>query len=376
VADKGTVSVRPVSGRRDHDRFIKFPYRLRAGDPSWVPPLLIAEKELMDRKKNPFFRHAQMQEFLATRGGRVVGRIAGIDDDLHNETHRDDLAFFGFFEAEDEAVAGALYAAVEQWARDRGRRAIRGPLNPSMNDTIGFQLDAYETQPYIMMPATPPRYVRWAEGAGYQKARDLYCWYFDGRVGLTDRARKILARQRKRLDPRPEIRPMSPKTFAEDMETVRRIFSEAWKDNWGFVAPTEEEFRHAATDMKQILEWDLALILEIAGRPAGFSVTLPDINQVLRHTNGRLLPFGILKLLNRRRYMDRARLLLLGVLPEFRHKGLELMLIDRSIDNALALGYHGGECSWTLEDNDAINKAISLVGGEQYKRYRLFQKAL
>lgn len=372
----GTVSVRPVSGRGDEDRFIKLPYRLHADNPAWVPPLMLAERDLMNRKKNPFFRHARMQQFLAWRDGRVVGRIAGIDDDRHNEIHGDDLAFFGFFEAEDEAVAGALYATVEQWARDLGRRAIRGPLNPSMNDTVGFQLDAYDTPPYIMMPATPPRYVTWAEGAGYEKARDLYAWFFDARVGLTDRANRILERQWKRLQPTPVIRPMNKATFDEDMRTVHRIFSEAWRDNWGFVPPTEEEFRHAAHEMKQIIIWDWALILEMDGAPVAFSVTLPDINQVLRHTNGRLLPFGIFKLLNRRRYIDRGRLLLLGVLPEFRNKGLELLLIDRSVAYARSRGFVGGECSWTLEDNEPINKAIRLVGGELYKRYRVFQKDL
>jgi len=227
-----------------------------------------------------------------------------------------------------------------------------------------------------MMPSNPPTYPRWIESAGYAKAKDLNAYFFDARAGLNDRARRILDRQWKRLDPRPVIRTMRKDEFEADMELVRQLFVEAWSDNWGFVPPTEEEFRHAAREMKRIIIWEMALIMEIDGRPAAFSVTLPDINQALRHTNGRLLPFGIFKLLNHRKYIDRLRLLLLGVRPEFRNKGLELMLIDHSVEYARSHGFIGGECSWTLEDNDGINKAILLIGGELYKRYRVYEKAL
>jgi GNAT superfamily N-acetyltransferase len=368
--------VRPVTSRRDRNRFIKLPYSLHADDPSWVPPLLMAEKALMNPAKNPFFQFARMQMFLAWRDGRVVGRVAAIDNDRHNEIHGDNVAFFGFFEAEDEAVARALLEAAEQWARDLGRSILRGPANPSFNDTVGLQVDTFDQRPYIMMVSNPPTYPQWVEAAGYVGVKDLLAFYFDASWGLSDRAKRILQRQWKRLDPQPVMRPMRKAHFIEDMEIVRNIFTQAWKDNWGFVPPTEEEFRHAAGDMKQIILWDWALIMEIGGEPAAFSVTLPDINQVLARMNGRLFPSGIFKLLNRWRYIDRGRLLLLGVLPRYRNKGLELMLMERSLQVAKERGFTGGECSWTLEDNDGINNAIRLAGGKDSKRFRVYEKAL
>lgn len=371
-----SVSVRPVAGARERRQFIELPYRLYAADSNWVPPLRIAEKELLDERKNPFFAHAQMERFLAWRGNQCVGRIAAIDNRRHNEVQRDNIAFFGFFEAEDAIAGSALLAAAEQWARDRGRDALRGPASPSMNDVCGMLVEGFDGPPLLMMPYNPTTYPTWVEQSGYAKAKDLYAWWFDIRTGVNERATRILERMRRRMDPFPTIRSMSKKDYERDATIVWKIFSAAWKHNWGFVAPTEAEFQHAAREMKMILDWDLALIMELEGEPVAFCITLPDINQVLRTMNGRLLPFGIFKLLRKKRIINQSRLLLLGVLPEHRHKGLELPLIARSIEVARDRGWIGGECSWTIEDNDSINKAIRLVGGEQYRRYRMYQKPL
>lgn len=371
-----TVAVRPVDGARERRQFIELPYRLYAGDRFWVPPLRIAEKELLDTRKNPFFASADMQLFLAWRGGVCVGRVAAIDNRRHNQVHAQNVAFFGFFEAADAAAAGALLGVAEQWARDRGRDALRGPVSPSMNDVAGMLVEGFDGSPVLMMAYNPECYPRWVEGAGYAKAKDLCAWWFDIRTGINERASKILDRMRRRIDPFPTIRSMRKSDFKKDATTIWQIFSAAWKDNWGFVAPTEEEFQHAVKEMKMILDWDLALIMEQHGEPIAFCLTLPDINQVLRRMNGRLLPFGIFHLLRRKAYINQVRLLLLGVLPEHRNKGLELPLIAHSIEVVRSRGWVGGECSWTLEDNEAIAKAIRLVGGEQYRRYRIYEKPL
>lgn len=370
------MSVRLVTRASERRQFIELPHRLYRGDRYWVPPLRIADKELLDPRKNPFFANADMQTFLAWRGGQCVGRVAAIDNRRHNEVHGDNIAFFGFFEAADAAAAGALLGVAEQWARDRGRDALRGPASPSMNDVAGLLVEGFDGSPLLMMAYNPPTYPEWVEGAGYAKARDLYAWWFDIGTGVNDRAGKILDRMRRRIDPFPVIRSMSKSDFKRDATTVWKIFSQAWKENWGFVPPTEAEFQHAAKEMKLIIDWDLALIMELEGKPIAFCITLPDVNQVLRHMKGRLLPTGIYHLLRKKRYINQVRLLLLGVLPEHRNKGFELPLIAHSIEVVRDRGWVGGECSWTLEDNDGINKAIRLVGGEQYRRYRVYEKSL
>ena len=174
-----STKVRAVESRADLKRFIKYPFVKYRDDQHWVPPLLIAERQKFNPKKNPFYHHDRVELFLAKRDDEVVGRVAAIDDDNHNRTHGDNLVFFGFFEANDQMAAEALLARVEDWGRQLGRSAVRGPANPSMNDGAGFQLNAFDTDPYIMMPYNPPEYPDYAEAAGYHKVKDLYAWLFE-----------------------------------------------------------------------------------------------------------------------------------------------------------------------------------------------------
>lgn len=378
MTTSAAIEVRPASSPADRDAFVELPYELYAGDPHFVPPLRVAERERLDPAKNPFFAHAEAQLYLARRGGRVVGRIAAIDDALHRQAHQEEVGFFGFFEARDEEAARALLEAAERWARDRGRSEIRGPVNPSLNDAGGVLVDGFDRDPALMMPYNPPAYPGWIEAAGYAKAKDLWAWWFDDPTkGINERTARILERIRRSLDPLPTIRPMSRRGYWEDAETMRQLFCAAWKDNWGFVPPTEAEFQHAAKEMRPILDRRLALLMELEGRPIAFSLTVQDVHQILKGMGGRLTPVGMFKLAFRRWFTDRGRMMLLGVLPEYRGKGLELMLIAHSIHySGGTLGWRGSECSWTLEDNVGINKAISLVGGEHYKTYRIYDKSL
>ena len=369
------ISVRPVTGR-EHGIFLRLPQALYLGDPHWVPPLMMAEKERLSAKKNPFLARVAHQKFIAWRGGKPLGRVMAIDDPSHNEIHGDNLAFFGFFEAADGDVATALLTTAEEWARNRGRDALRGPANPSLNDTCGLLVDGFDDDPMMMMPYNPKVYMEWIEGAGYAKAKDLWAWTMDLSEGINKRSRRILQRMEKRLDPAPVVRQLSKSNFKEDIYTIRDIFIKCWSENWGFVPPTEEEFWHSAKDMKLILDWNMALIMEIEGKPIAFTLSLSDLHQVYKRIGGRLLPFGFIKLLRRRRYMNRGRMMLLGVLPEHRNKGLELRLIADAMAASTTIGWKSGECSWTLEDNLGVARAITIVGGRHYKTYRMYEKPL
>jgi hypothetical protein len=370
-----TIEIRPV-GPRDEKVFLHLPEALYRDDPHWVPPLWMAEKERLSATKNPFLARVPHEKYIAWRDGTAVGRIMAIDDPRHNEVHGDNLAFFGFFEATDAEVAGQLLATAEDWARNRGREALRGPANPSLNDTCGLLVWGFDDDPMMMMPYNPPGYMDWVEGAGYAKTKDLYAWTMDLTEGVNARSQRILNRMEKRLDPAPTVRQLSKSNFRQDILTIRDIFIKCWGDNWGFVPPTEEEFWHSAKDMKLILDWPLALMMEIEGKPVAFCLSLSDLHQVYKRIGGRLLPFGLVKLLRRRNYINRGRMLLLGVLPEHRNRGLELRLITDSMAAGQAIGWKTGESSWTLEDNDGVAKAIQIVGGWHYKTYRIYEKPL
>lgn len=366
--------VQSVVGRRDLKRFIEYPFEKYRDDPVWVPPLLISEWEKFDPKRNPFFHHARIDLYLALRDGRVVGRIAAIDDDNHNRAHGDNLLFFGFFEAEDEEVALQLYATVEGRARQLGRELLRGPANPTMNDGSGFQIDAFDTAAYVMMPQNPPEYPAFTEAAGFEKAMDLYAWQVDLVNGPSERLGRLAERVRRREQP--SIRSADMKKLDREARILKQVYNGAWEQNWGFVKYTDAEFDHLVDELKLILEPDLALFLEIDGQIAAIAIAIPDVNQVLRRMNGRLLPWGIFKLLNRKKLINRGRLPILGVMPEYRNRGLELVLIDEIARRGSAKGYVEGECSWVLESNSAMNRGIEAAGLELYKTYRLYQKSV
>ncbi len=368
------VTVRPAVSRHDLKRFIEYPCALYRRDPHWVAPLLINEWAKFNPSKNPFYQHARLALYLAEQGSEVVGRIAGIDDDNHNATHGDNLAFFGFFEAASQEAAHALLATVEGWARELGRSALRGPANPSMNDGSGLQISGYDLDPFIMMPYNPPTYPRYVEAAGYHKVKDLYAWFVDEERGLGERLLRLVERIERRL--KPVIRPADLKQLDRELAILKQVYNEAWEQNWGFVKYTDAEFDHLAADLKLIIDPDIALIAEVEGKVAGLAIGLPDLNQVLKRLRGRLLPWGIFTLLRRKRYINQIRLSILGLLPQFRRTGLELVLIREVYRRGTAKGYRRSECSWILEDNEAMNNGIKAAGGYLAKTYRLYQKPL
>jgi GNAT superfamily N-acetyltransferase len=364
--------VRAVESRADLKRFIKYPFEKYRDDPHWVPPLLIAEREKFNPEKNPFYEHARVDLFLAERGDEVVGRVAAIDDDNHNRTHDEDLIFFGFFEAKDEAVAEKLLAHVEDWGRRLGRSAVRGPANPSMNDGAGFQINAFNIDPYVMMPYNPPEYPRYMEAAGYQKVKDLYAWLFERDQKLGEKIGRIAERVRRRYGP--VTRPVDMKRFDAELALFKKLYNEAWERNWGFVRYTEAEFDHLASDLKHVVDPELIQFVELDGQVAGVAMCLPDVNQVFKRIQGRLLPFGIFALLNRKKIIDQLRLAILGLMPEYRNKGLETVLVDELYRRAMSKGYQRCECSWVLEDNRPMNRALEASGAKHYKTYRIYQK--
>jgi len=366
------TKIRAATSRADRERFIKYPFARYRDDPHWVPPLLISEREQFNPKKNPFYEHARIDLFLAERDGETVGRVAAIDDDNHNRTHDDNLMFFGFFEAENEEAAEALLARVEELGRELGREAVRGPVNPSMNHSAGLLIDAFDSDPFVMMPYNPPEYPGYVEGAGYAKVKDLYAWIFE-RDWEVKKIGRLAARVRRRHEEL-VIRPVDMKRWDEELERFRDLYNRSWERNWGFVRYTDAEFDHLAREFKMLLDPELVALAEVDGKLAGITVLLPDANQVFKRMRGRLLPFGIFYFLRRNKIIEQLRLPILGVAPEHRNKGFELAMIHTLYERVMARGYRRCEASWTLEDNRAMNHVIEAGGAEYYKTYRIYEK--
>ncbi|HUF34808.1 MAG TPA: GNAT family N-acetyltransferase [Gemmatimonadales bacterium] len=337
-------------------------------------------RALLSRRKNPFFEHAEAEYFIAERGTEVVGRIAAISNRLHNETHGDRVGFFGFFETvNDQAVADALLTAAADWCRERGHDLLRGPASFSVNDECGLLVDGFEHPPTIMMPHNPRHYVELLERAGFVKARDLLVY----QGGSEERFHPVperLARGTDLIRRRQGItlRGLDMKHFEADVERIKRIYNAAWEKNWGFVPMTDRELDHLAEQFKPVVIPEIVPFAEKDGQVIGFGIVLPDLNEVFRHSrSGRLLPLlpRLLWKVKTRRF-KRARILLLGILPEYQGKGIDAMLYHWIWTRCGELGITWGEAGWILEDNPAMNAGLEKMTFRVYKTYRLYDRPI
>jgi GNAT superfamily N-acetyltransferase len=371
------VVVRPVRTKADERRFVDFIYTHYRDFEHWVPPLRMERRKLIDTRKNPFYRHAERELFLAERGGRVVGRIAAIVNHNHNRRHGDRVGFFGFFESvDDQQVAAALFDAARGYLRGRGLDAMRGPANPSVNDEYGLLVEGFDSPPVVMMPYNPPYYAALIEGCGLAKARDLYAYLLTTPETVANaKLRRAHELFQKRSGLR--VRALDMKDFPGEIERIKQVYNRAWQGNWGEVPMTDEEFDALAADLKPVVVPELVLFAETAaGELAGFALNLPDINMALKaNRNGGLLR-GLWLLLTRRKKIDFCRVLVLGVLPEYRRTGAAGVLFYEYALRAVTLGYRGGEASWILEDNVMMNRAAEMMGGRRYKTYRIYEQAI
>ncbi len=362
------------------DDFLNLHYELFRGDPAFIAPL---EMELRDRLtpgKNPFFEHAEAVYFTAWKNGRCVGRISAQIDHEHLRIHKDRTGFFGFFDTiDDQEVASALLTAAESWLRDRGMQRVRGPFSLSINEECGMLVDGFEHPPVVMMPHGLRHQPKLVEAAGYQKAQDLYAWKYVVEPP-PERAMKAHAQ----ITSMPEIRfrPITLKSVKKDVPILLDIFNDAWSENWGFVPLTQAEAKKMANDLLLLLDERIAFIVELHGRPVAVCLTLPNLNEAARDLGGKLLPFGIFKLLYRLKVqkVKSARLLILGIRKELRgvkkYGGLSAAMYTELYLRGSKAGYEFCELGWTLESNRPINLGIKMMGGKIYKTYRIYEKEL
>jgi GNAT superfamily N-acetyltransferase len=371
------VTVRPVTDNADLDKFIKFPWQIYRDDPMWVAPLLMDVRAVLNTARHPFHKHAQMQLFLAWQGAAVVGRIGAIINETHNKFHDDTRGFIALFESvDDQSVANALFAAAEQWLNARGMTAAQGPMHLSTNEELaspGVLIDGFDTPPSILMGHTPRYYAPLFVNAGYEKAKDLIAyWVPDQKIPERLVRSKDLLLKRNKLT----IRALDMSKFDDEVAAIQRIYNSAWERNWGFIPMSGDEIVYMAKQLKPVVNPKLCAMAEVDGEPVGFILALPDFNQALKHVNGRLVPFGLLKLLWYRRKINAIRVITLGLKPEYRNRGIDALLILHVFENAEPIDMARGECSWILEDNMPMRLAIEKIGGDAYKTYRIYEKQL
>jgi hypothetical protein len=362
----------------DLSAFIKFPYRLYKNDPNWVPPLISERRDFFNPTKNPFFQHARVRYFMAYDSGRPVGRVAGILNFAHNEFHDEKIYFFGFFEAENSPeVAAVLMKKIEEAGREEKQAVLRGPANFSSNDEWGSLLEGFDSPPVVGMTYNPPYYNELFLQTGFYKAKDLLAYLTDEENRPPERMIRVAQKVKEKEGV--VLRKVRMADFANEVKIVREIYNQAWEKNWGFVPMTDAEFNHAAERFKPMVDPDMVFIAEVEGKPVGFCLSLPDINQVLIRLKGRLFPFGIFKFFwhtKIKRKINTVRTITMGVIPEFRKRGIDNVMTTETYFTGVPKGYVICEMSWVLEDNYMMNRIAEIWGARLYKKYRIWEKNL
>jgi GNAT superfamily N-acetyltransferase len=367
------INIRTVSSKKDLMQFIKFQWKIYKGDPYWVPPLIMDRKKLLNREKNPFYKHAEIEMFLAEKDGEIVGRIAAIKNDLHNKYHNDKVGFFGFFESiNNQQIANALFDKVKEWLKLKGCDAMRGPANPSSNDEYAMLLEGFEDEPRLLMTYNPRYYLELCDNYGFKKAKDLYAYKISNeKIMKSEKLKRVAEIAVKRAGIK--ISQLDMKNFRKEIDKVKYVYNKAWAPNWGFVPLTDEELDAMAEDLKPLVEPSLVLFGEINGQLVGFSLVMLDYNAVFKEMNGHLFPFNFIKLKTRKKIIKWSRIITLGIIPEYQKRGLDSVFYWEIVNRAQNLGIYLGEASWILEDNEMMNRGAEVMNGELYKKYRLYE---
>lgn len=366
------IGVNLVTTKAELNRFVRFPYDHYQNDTYWVPPLMIMQNDLVNIHKNPFYRRAKAAFFTAEINGKICGRIAAIHNHAYIEHSGENTGFFGFFECiENQKITNLLLKVAFDWLRDCGVGKVIGPASPSMMDEIGVLVEGFESYPSVMMPYSKPYYDRLLMNAGLEKVIDLFAFRVDKTMVPFDRVEKAekIVRQR---TPGITIRRVNMRKIKEEAELIRVLFNAAWERNWGFTPISKDEMDHLVQGLKLIIDTDFAHIAEINGEPVGFSIALPDINQALRHMDGKLLPFGIFKLLWYKRKINRVRTALMGVLPAHQNKGIDMLMHREAIINGPKRDINESELSWLLETNKEMIRVAERLGAVKDKVYRMY----
>jgi GNAT superfamily N-acetyltransferase len=367
------MEIKEVKTKKELNDFVYMPLALYKNDPFYASPLIKEmTKHLTD--KNPFFARAKLKLYIVYKDGKPVGRIAGIVNFAHLEFHNDKVGFFGLFECiNDKDVAFTLFDAVKKFLKENNLKIMRGPMNLSMNEECGFLYEGFDTPSMLMIPYNPPYYNELTEAYGMKKVKDLYCYITDVPSELPLKIVRIAQFAEKQGI---SVRTINLKNLKEELYSFMEVYNSAWRENWGFIPITKKEVDYLAERLKPVVVPEFVIVAEKDSQPVGFFGAIPDFNEVLRRIKGRLTPLAIVKALYYKRKIQLIRLLLFGVKKDFRHKGVESIMIREAFKGAIKYGFKKCEFSWILEDNyDTIN-LTQIVGAKKYKTLRIYEKEI
>ncbi len=365
-----------VSNKKELKQFVMFPFELYKDDPNWIPPLISEEMKFFDRSKNPHFEHSVADYFLAIDNGKVVGRVTAHTNELHNKYYNDKTGFFGFFECiEDKAVAKALIDTAIKWNKELGKNKLSGPFNFTINDMCGLLVDGFDTPPFIMLTYNKSYYENYLKEMGFTKAMGMYSYHTVAQE-IPPKLARVSKIIQKKLDKENVTFHTLRKSKAdreEDIDIIFTLYREAWKDNWGYVPMSKKEFDRLKDELIPIVNPNFIMIARKDGKPIGFSVGIPNYNHVFKAMNGKLNPITIVKALKAKSKIRSVRVMMMGILEEYRNLGIDAMFHYKFYEYGLPLGWCDAEFSWVLENNVMMNRLAQSLGAEAYKTYQILE---
>jgi hypothetical protein len=366
-----------VETRKQQKQFMELIWQLYKGDPNWIPPLRMNQEELVGFRRHPFYENAKCKAFIVQKDGKVVGRIVGIINHGHNQRYKEKRGFFGFFDCiDDQEAANHLFRAAAEYLKSEGMTDVRGPCNPSLNYELGTLIEGFDTPPTFMMTYNWPYYDKLIRGFGFEKTQDLYA--FEGHIDMLDsmdpKLKFVIDEVKRRFNV--TLRPANRKHFDKEIQLFLNIYNRALQSTWGFVPLTEAESRAIGFSLKFLIDPAVTSFVEVDGQPVGVGLGLPDYNPLIKKIDGKLFPFGFLRLLWGKKSIRKIRVISTNVVPEYQRWGLGLVALERMLPDCLAKGIEEAEFSWVLESNDLSRGSLERAGTKRTKTYRLYDRSL
>ncbi|MFM8314518.1 MAG: GNAT family N-acetyltransferase [Deltaproteobacteria bacterium] len=369
------VTISKCRTKKELSLFEKIPQLLNGQDVYFVPPFPGSIVKLIG-PKSPFYKHGDLVAMIAYREGKPVGRIAAIENRVHNEYYQDKVGFFGFFDVIDDiSVSQALMSAAEAELKIRGLTSIRGPYNPTVNDECGLLVEGFDSPPMIMMSYNPRYYLELYEKVGLRGVRDLHAYYISNQVPIAEKLIRVAERFNK--SGKVTIRHLEMAKLKDELKIIHELYNSTLNRNWGFIPLALEDLEFAANDLKAFVEPEHVLIAEKEGEPVGFSMLLPNINELMWKCRKSSTLVKMIKFIWNLKMNPpkEARLAVLGVKPEFQASGVASVFYLEAIRRG-GKRFAGAECSWIEESNTAMMRSLELLGAKKYKNYRIFEKPL
>lgn len=366
------ITIKEIQTPDDIKQFVLFPWRIYKNDKNWVPPLIRDQCNFFNPEKNPYYRHSKVLLLMAYRDEEPVGRLSVHENTQHVKKYNEKIGFFGFFECIDDfEVTKVLFDYGKNWLKKLGYEKMRGPTNFSINGEYSLLVKGFDSPPVILMTYNPPYYEKLLQQYGFKTSQEMYAYQMYTETGLPP---DIITKADTAVKNHPEfkIRKMVKRNLVQETKIVQKIYNEAWDENWGSVPFSDKEILAMAHELRPILDEDIAYIGEVNGKPIGFSLSIPDANQVLKVANGRLFPFGLLKMLLKKRHINGVRVLVMGVLKQYRHHDYDKVFYTKTYEEGRKKGYLYAEGSLINETNTPMRHVLEKLGAKIYKTYRMY----